>query len=267
MVWLGWQWRSRAGGLRWLTPAVVASLIVMLPLSLWAVRNWRDFHVVEPLAPKNANDPGEFVSYGFDRWYRTWGVEYVSTLDTYWPYDGSTISIQNLPARAFDSSEQKAETARIFAEYNAEQSASPKVDAEFARLAAERVRAHPLRYFVLMPAARELDMWLRPRTEFMHLPVVWWRFGGHAWGLIAALAYGVLDWVYLALAGLGLWRWRGRINSGVAWAMAGFVGMRCALLLTIDNAEPRYTLECFPVVFVLVVLALAGHAARDVQSD
>ena len=40
--------------------------------------------------------------------------------------------------------------------------------------------------------------------------------------------------------------------------MVAFVALRCALLLTIDNSEPRYTLECFPVVILLAALALAG---------
>jgi hypothetical protein len=32
--------------------------------------------------------------------------------------------------------------------------------------------------------------------------------------------------------------------------------LRCVLLLTLDNSEPRYTLECFPVVIVLAAFAL-----------
>jgi len=32
--------------------------------------------------------------------------------------------------------------------------------------------------------------------------------------------------------------------------MLGFVALRCALLLTLDNSEPRYTLEFFPVLMV-----------------
>ena len=32
--------------------------------------------------------------------------------------------------------------------------------------------------------------------------------------------------------------------------MVGFVVLRCALLLTLDNSEPRYTLEFFPLLIV-----------------
>ncbi len=64
---------------------------------------------------------------------------------------------------------------------------------------------------------------------------------------------------YLALAvvGLVLWRRRGWGGRGaVAFAMLGFVALRCLLLLTLDNSEPRYTLECFPVVILLAAIAL-----------
>jgi hypothetical protein len=38
--------------------------------------------------------------------------------------------------------------------------------------------------------------------------------------------------------------------------MFGFVGLRCLLLLTLDNSEPRYTLECFPIVILLAAFTL-----------
>jgi hypothetical protein len=47
--------------------------------------------------------------------------------------------------------------------------------------------------------------------------------------------------------------------------MLAFVLLRCALLLTLDAPEPRYTLECFPVVIALAGVALGGR--RQEQSD
>jgi hypothetical protein len=43
----------------------------------------------------------------------------------------------------------------------------------------------------------------------------------------------------------------------VAFDMLGFVALRCLMLLTLDNSEPRYTLECFPIVILLGSFALA----------
>jgi hypothetical protein len=39
--------------------------------------------------------------------------------------------------------------------------------------------------------------------------------------------------------------------------------MRCALLGTIVAPEPRYTLECFPMVIVLAAIALTKQAPSD----
>jgi len=66
---------------------------------------------------------------------------------------------------------------------------------------------------------------------------------------------------------LGLWLWRRRSwngNPALAWAMLGFVLLRLALLLTMDNSEPRYTLEFFPC---LLVWAGALFAPRKASSS
>ena len=259
MAWVG----LRRGGVRRLAPAAVAAVIVVLPLLLWAGRNWRVFHVVQPLAPRYANDPGEDVPYGFQRWYRTWAIDFKSTVDVYWTYDGSLMRLQDLPPRAFDDEEQLAQTRALFAAYNAESSATPAFDAAFARIAEERVAARPMRYYVVLPAARELNMWLRPRTELMKMPLDWWAVRVHPGRSVFEIAYALLNAAYLGLALVGLWWWQARGWSGygvVAAGMVGFVALRCALLLTLDNSEPRYTLECFPVVILLAGFALAGRS-------
>ncbi len=258
VLWVGWR-RGRVGlGLR-VAPAVVASLLVVLPLMVWAGRNWKVFHVVQPLAPRYANDPDEAVPYGFQRWFRTWGVDYKSTVDIYWNYDDTTMKVGDLPARAFDDEQQREQTRAVFAQYNKGVSATPELDAAFARIAAERVKDHPLRYYAVLPVARELDMWLRPRLALTAMPVDWWAFGRHPRQSEEEVAYALLNAAYLALAFVGLVRWcRAGWSGGgvVAFAMVGFVVLRCALLLTLDNSEPRYTLECFPVVILLAALAL-----------
>jgi hypothetical protein len=254
MLWVGWRVQGRGFGV-WAMPAAVTSLIVVLPLCFWGARNWRVFHVVQPLSPKYANDPGEEVPYGFMRWYRTWAIGFPATVKVYWQYDGDLISMNDLPQRAFDSAEQRAETAEIFARYNQEQSSTPNVDVAFAKLAAERVRANQLRYYVELPVARLLDMWFRPRIEYMKIPLDWWRFSVHPWNSSRAYAMGALNVVYLTLACVGFWRWR---HAGIlVWSMVAFVVLRCALLLTIDNSEPRYTMECYPVVILLAGMAMA----------
>jgi hypothetical protein len=250
MLWVAVRGRAGVTGL---VPPFVASLIIALPLCLWAARNWRVFHVVQPLSPKYANDPGEEVPHGFMRWYRTWAIGFPATVKVYWQYDGDLISMNDLPLRAFDSPEQQTETARIFARYNQEQASTPDVDAAFAKLAEIRVSANPVRYYVELPVVRLLDMWLRPRIEYMRIPLDWWRFTAHPWNSLRAYALGALNLMYLALACVGFWRWR---TGVVIWSMVAFVALRCALLLTIDNSEPRYTMECYPIVILLAGLSM-----------
>ena len=60
--------------------------VSLAPLVPWTIRNWRDFHRFEPLAPRYASDPDEFVPSGFDKWVRTWIVDYVSTDEVYWQH-------------------------------------------------------------------------------------------------------------------------------------------------------------------------------------
>ena len=259
MLWVGL--RRRDGGVgRRVAPAVVSALLVVLPLGLWTARNWRVFHVVQPLAPRYANDPGEDVPFGFQRWFRTWAVDYKASADIYWNYDDTRMRVEDLPARAFDNAEQREETRDLFERYNKVVSATAEFDAAFAQIAAERVAEHPLRYYVLLPVAREADMWLRPRLELTRMPVDWWAVRAHPWKSAEEMAYALVNAAYLALAVVGLVLWRRRGWGGrraVAYTMLGFVALRCVLLLTLDNSEPRYTLECFPVVMLLGSFALA----------
>jgi len=259
MVWVGLR-RTEVPMSKRLAPVVVAALLVVMPLSVWGVRNWRVFHVVQPLAPRYANDPGEDVPFGFQRWFRTWAVDYKASTDIYWNYDDMRMRLEDLPARAFDTEEQREQTRDLFERYNKVVSATPEFDAAFARIAAERIASHPLRYYVLLPVAREADMWLRPRLELTTMPVDWWAVRSHPWKSAEEIAYALWNAAYLALAVVGvvLWRrggWGGR--AAVAYAMLGFVALRCVLLLTLDNSEPRYTLECYPVVILLASFALA----------
>ena len=258
MLWVGLRRGGQTLASR-LLPAVVASLMIVLPLLAWTARNWRTFHVIQPLAPRYANDPDEAVPYGFQRWYRTWAIGYKATFDVYWNYDDSPLNLADLPPRAFDNPQQFAQTRALYARYNEVVTATPEFDRAFARIAEERITDHPVRYYLALPVAREMNMWLRPRVELMRLPIDWWNVRAHPMSSAEEIAYGLLNAAYLGLAILGALGWRRREWSGrgaLAFAMLSFVALRCMLLLTLDNSEPRYTLECFPVVILLAAFAL-----------
>jgi hypothetical protein len=254
MLWMVWRMpEARRPLLKAVLPVALAALCVVLPLAPWTVRNWRTFHVFQPLAPRYATDPGERISLGFQRWYRTWAIDFASTEEVYWNYDGAPIEIGDLPSRAFDSNDQYAQTEAILRTYNKNYNATPSLDAGFEALAEERIHDDPLRYYVALPIARLLNMIFRPRAEMLEIPLEWWRIREYPQMTLLAAGLVALNLVYFVLGVVGLWRWR-QSGWGPHLALAagtmGFVVLRCALLLTLDNSEPRYTLEFFPLLIV-----------------
>lgn len=253
-----WGWGPMV---RW---AVICAAIAVLPFVPWTVRNERTFHLFQPLAPRYAVDPGESTDPGFNRWTKTICVDLTCTSDVYWNAGSDPIDIANLPARAFDSPAQDDQTRQLLAQYNTTTTISPAIDAGFADLAAARVRAHPLRYYVELPVLRLADMALRPRTEMLWIELRWWQFDRHESETEFALAYAGLNLAYFIAAIAGYLK-----RPPLRGAILAFVLLRCALLLTLEASEPRYTLEFFPALVALAAVALSGKTpgAADAETD
>lgn len=233
---------------------VVCLLLALTPFALWMARNARVFHIVQPLAPRLATDPGEDPHLGWEAWIKSWCVDFASTYEIYWYVPGDRIRIDKLPARAFDTPAQRAKTAALIDDYNRNFELTPARDARFAQLAQERLAAHPWRTRLGLPWARLADMWLRPRIENLPLDMDWWNYARHRAESRIALGYGLLNLLYLGLAVIGLWK---RHPFGIA--MLAYIVLRSALLLTVEAPETRYTIECFPMLFALGGLALASR--------
>ena len=238
-------------------PLVVCTAMVALPFVPWTVRNAITLHVFQPLAPRLANDPGERVPRGFQHWYRTFGVDFASTEDAYWNYPEQPVDPGDLPNRAFDSAGQRSETYLLLHEAAAYNRLQPAIDARFEALAQQRVHANPLRYYVALPVARLMDMLLRPRVEMLPVAERWWQFRLYPGQALFALLYAGLNLALLIAACAALPRaWR--LNPSMTAAICGYMLLRCALLLTLDNAEQRYTLEFIPLWILLGSALLAG---------
>jgi 4-amino-4-deoxy-L-arabinose transferase-like glycosyltransferase len=227
---------------------ILVAVAALAPLIPWTLRNLHTLHRFQPLAPRYATDSDEFVMPGFNRWVKTWIADYVSVQEIYWPVPGSDIDFSRLPDRAFDSPDQRSETSKLFAQYNEDHDMSPDLDARFAALAAQRVRAAPLRYYLWLPALRIADMWLRPRTELFPSDPRWWEFNDDPRWLTVSLVFGAINLLYVVmfLAGWG--------RSGAIFGIGLFVFfvlLRSAFLGSLENPEPRYTLECYPAVLLL----------------
>jgi hypothetical protein len=82
-----------------------------------------------------------------------------------------------------------------------------------------------------------------------------------------AVGFGLLNLAYVVAALLGVVRTPSRRPSGIRWAglLVSFVLLRSAFLGTLENPEPRYTLECYPVIIVLASALLAGRYGQSKQ--
>jgi 4-amino-4-deoxy-L-arabinose transferase-like glycosyltransferase len=235
--------------------AVLCTGLALLPLIPWTARNWITFHTLQPLAPRRVNDPGERVNYGFYRWMSTWSTDIVSTGNVFWQVGTAPININDLPTRAFDSPTQRRQTAALLAEYNLTNNITPQLDDKFNALAHQRLQAHPILCHLYVPTLRVADMFLRPRTETLSLDADWWRFDRHHQESTQACLLGLLNLALILAAIVGV------IRRRIPWPALplAYILLRCLLLSTMENSEPRYTLEAFPFLLAAAALAFDRH--------
>jgi hypothetical protein len=233
--------------------AVVCVLMALTPFAVWTARNWRVFHVIEPLAPRLATDPGESTNPGWERWVKSWCLDFISTYEIYWNVPGDKLDVSELPNRAFDTPAEYAETTALAEDYNSHGMAlTPWIESGFERLAEERIAAHSWRYNVWLPLGRVADMWLRPRVENLNIDLDWWVYAHHHAETEFSWAYAGLNALYLLLGIIGIC-----LRPRYWGALLAYLLLRSLLLGTVEAPETRYTLECFPMLFVLGGVALS----------
>jgi hypothetical protein len=242
---------------RWIWVCVAMALGCLMMLSPWAVRNLVTLGELQLLAPKYSNLPGELVPYGFMAWEKTWLYRVRDCYLVPWKLNEEAMSVDEMPARAFDTPEEKGRVAAILEQYNNDLTLTPDEDAKFLQLARERNARHPLRTYLWVPAARAVTTWFTPRIEL--LPI-----SGHVFPLaqmreddpvdqeVTSLFF-VLNILYV---GLGIWGaaqlWRTNPAARVVIIFfALFIAVRTAFLTTLETPEPRYVLVCFPALIAL----------------
>jgi hypothetical protein len=101
-----------------LEKGIVFSLLFILVLTPWTIRNERVFGRFQPLAPQHAEMPGEFVPVGYYAWLRTWidDPRYISPM--LWELEIHRIDPAKIPASAYTNDEERAEVAALFDQYN-----------------------------------------------------------------------------------------------------------------------------------------------------
>jgi hypothetical protein len=219
------------------------------------------------------------------------------------------MHVEDFPARAFDSKEERDRIAALFDKYNhagdepetADQDQSsgddqdqsdssgddedepeeepepeehpepeeasvemtPEIDAGFAEIGRERIAHSRLRYYVLLPLKRAKTLWFDTHSQY-------YPFNGDLLPL-ADLDYDIhqqywlplfagLTAIYTLLGVIGGWLlWRSRDRDARRWLLLAVLLMflRLGFFATLENPEPRYTVELFPF---LIMLAGAGLA-------
>ena len=266
-----WAWRG-LGAKKAILLAMAMAGAFLMALGPWAVRNAISLKKLQLLAPRYATLPGEHPPVGFYAWTGTWLERYRDIYTTIWAIGEDPMDANALPGSAFDSPEEKARVADLIAQYNdsSDLDISPEMDRQYAKIARERTRRHPLRTHLLVPFERALTIWFTPRTELLPIDGKFWplreQWEDSRADVIVTGGFAVLGYVYVALAIAGVWvAWRSRRESGTTrrersanlWGIAlvlAYLIVRTVFLTTVEAPEPRYVVSCYPEVLSLIAL-------------
>ena len=268
----------------------VAFCLVLVP---WTIRNYRVFHLFQPLAPTHGEMPGEFVPRGYLLWLRTWLDDSRYIGPVLWAEDTRPIPITAFPASAFDSNEERERVAALLEKYNSSSSVSsvaeedtddedeeedeveeaeaepeepdvemtPEIDAGFAQLGQERRARSPFRYYVVLPLKRAKTLWCDTHSQYYPfngelLPLKDLDYNIHQQYWLPLFAVLTALYSLLGVVGAGL-LWLSRSRDARMWVLlaALVIFVRLGFFATLENPEPRYTVELFPF---LIILAGAG---------
>lgn len=257
-------WLLRRGQSKALIVAIaLMGFACAIPLVPWTIRNAMTLHEFQPLAPKNAILRGEIDPRGFMAWERTWLYRVRDCYLVPWKLNEESINLEDIPAAAFDTAEERERVAAVLEQYNEDLEWTAEDDAVFAQLARERTARHPLRTYAWIPLRRAGRIWFTPRIEL--LPV-----SGHVFPLAymseedpvdqrVTILFFVLNVAYVGLGIWGGWKlWSGRGARAALAVLVLYVVVRTAFLTTLETPEPRYVLECFPALIALGAQVAAG---------
>jgi len=243
------NWKKLALATAWMIVGV------LLPLAPWATRNAVSLGRVQFLAPRYAETYGDVLPTGFYAWTKTWMFRFRDAYLFTWKLPTQPIEVKNLPSYAVDSPEEFSRVASLLDRYNRTHAMTRQLDFEFAELARERAKRHPIRTYVWIPIERAAAMWFTPRITLL-------PFSGRFWPLAESYHYNPAEFeVTLGLTLLNIFyvgialaaAWSCRANPGVLLIVV-FIFLRTAFLTQLQTCEPRYVLVCFPALLAIAAL-------------
>src|SRR5712692_6061053 len=256
VLWL--RYRHPANWKR-LTAATLWMIVgMLLPLAPWAARNSVSLGRVQFLAPRYAETYGDVLPTGFYAWTKTWMFRFRDAYLFTWKLPAQPMDLKNLPPYAVDSPEEFSRVSSLLERYNRTPGMTRSLDFEFAELARERTKRHPIRTHVWIPIERAAAMWFTPRITLLPYSGKLWplreSYRNHPTDFEVTLGFALLNVFYVVMSLAAAWFWRA--NPGVLLIVA-FILIRTAFLTQLQTCEPRYVIVCFPA-----MLALAAQLWR-----
>src|ERR1700721_1284093 len=161
------KWWRPTDWMKLIRAGLLMGLGLLIPLVPWAARNWNTSQDGQFFAPRYSELPGEYTPLGFSAWTNTWMWRYRDVYLTQWKVNEEEIAIDELPAYAFDSQDEKEPMAGLLEEYNEALTIDPPRHRGFREIARERTARHPLRTYVKVPLLRTLTLWFTPRAGWL----------------------------------------------------------------------------------------------------
>jgi hypothetical protein len=250
------NWKRLALATLWMTAGL------LLPLAPWATRNAVTLGRVQFLAPRYAETYGDVLPTGFYAWTKTWMFRFRDAYLFTWKLPSQPIDLKDLPSYAVDSPEEFSRVASLLDRCNRVHGITRQLDFEFAELARERAKRHPIRTYVWIPIERSAAMWFTPRITLLPYSGRLWplgeRYRSNQTDFEVTMGFAILNIVYVSIFIAAAWLYRA--NPGVLLIVA-FIVVRTAFLTQLQTCEPRYVVVCFPA-----VLAVAAQLWRRPQT-
>jgi hypothetical protein len=138
---------------------------------------------------------------------------------------------------------------------------TPEIDAGFAQIGQERRARSPFRYYVALPLRRAETLWCDTHSQYYPfngelLPLKDLDYDIHQQYWLPLFAALTALYSLLGVVG-GALLWLARDRNARTWVLLAALMMfvRLGFFATLENPEPRYTVELFPF---LMILAGAG---------
>jgi hypothetical protein len=223
----------------------------------WLLRNLVSLHRFQPLADFYAAQEGEVSPVGFLKWTRTWvGTDdYLESVS--WRIDEAPIDPNSLPREAFDSDRERTEVSDLVRIYNQKGKMGDALDRRFGEIADQRIRRHPLKYFVLLPLQRSFTLWFS--SHYLIFPLTekllsWRSLADDPRESIWINLFFLMKISVVSLGVIGVALVRDRKLA--LWAASAVIA-RTLVMSWLPYPEYRYVLEVFPLTLVMASVGLA----------